>query len=178
MGTRHSVNLPKGMLAGVLGGLAATWAMSESQAWWSRAVDGTEPRSAAGRHDARDWQERTEGQNANELAAEAVGETVLGRPLRRSELAAGAAAMHYSFGSAAGALYGALAEVSPQITSGMGTGYGTLVWAGADEFGMPALNLAGPSSQRPAEAHAQSLAAHLVYGLTLEVVRRAVRRLL
>jgi putative membrane protein len=178
MARRRSTSVPKGVVAGIVGGLAATWAMSEAQAWWTRAVHGAEPQSAAGRHDARDWQERTEGQNANELAAAAVGETLLDRPLRRQELAVGAAAMHYSFGSAVGALYGALAEVSPPIKTGMGTGYGSLVWAGADELGMPVLGLSGPTSERPAEAHAQSLAAHLVFGLTLEIVRRGVRRVL
>jgi hypothetical protein len=172
----HQVSVPKGLFAGAIAGVAATFAMSEAQAWWTRAADGVEPRSAAGRHDARDWQERTEGQNSNELAAEAVGEAILKRPLRRDELAVGAAAMHYGFGTAMGALYGALAEVSPQITRGFGTGYGSMVWAGADELGMPALGLSRPTTERPAEAHAQSFAAHMVFGLTLEVVRRLVRR--
>jgi hypothetical protein len=165
----------KGIVAGVAGGLAATWAMSEAQAWWSRAVDGGEPQSAAGRHDARDWQERTEGQNSNEIAAQTVAAHTIGRPLDREELAIGAAAMHYGFGAGVGALYGGLAEVMPAITSGFGTGYGAAVWAGADEAAMPALGLSRPTTERPPEAHAHALFAHFVFGVTLEVVRRAVR---
>jgi putative membrane protein len=173
--TVREPNVWKGIVAGVAGGLAATWAMSEAQALWTRAVDGREPQSAAGRHDARDWQERTEGQNSNEIAAQTVAEHTVGRPLDRRELAVGAAAVHYAFGSAAGALYGALAEMAHPITNGGGLGYGTFVWAAADEMGMPALGLSGPTTERPLEAHAQSLTAHLVFGLTLEAVRRTVR---
>ncbi len=176
--TTREPNVWKGIVAGVAGGLAATWAMSEAQALWTRAVDGREPQSAAGRHDARDWQERTEGQNSNEIAAQSIAEHTVGRRLDRRELAVGAAAAHYAFGTAAGALYGALAETAHPVTRGGGLGYGTFVWAGADEMAMPALGLSGPTTERPLEAHAQALMAHLVFGLTLETVRRTVRRMM
>jgi hypothetical protein len=45
--------------------------MSEAQGLWTDAVDGDAPESAGGRHDARAWQERSEHQNSNELAAQA-----------------------------------------------------------------------------------------------------------
>ena len=35
--------------------------MSEVQRLWTRMVEGDAPESAGGRHDARDWQERTDG---------------------------------------------------------------------------------------------------------------------
>ena len=59
----------KGILAGAAGGLVGTWAMSHAQRLWTKAADTRVPESAGGKHDARDWQERSEHQNSNELAA-------------------------------------------------------------------------------------------------------------
>lgn len=164
----------KGTIAGLVAGLVGTWAMSEFQGMWSEAVEGHEPQSPGGRHDARDWQERHEGVNANELAADAVARATTGRSLTEQELAVAAPLMHYAFGSAVSAAYGALAEHQRWVTAGAGTGFGVAVWAGADETAMPMLGLADPSRYR-LRSHVQSFAAHLVFGLTTELVRRTVR---
>jgi hypothetical protein len=95
----------QGIAAGAVAGLISTWAMSEAQPLWTRAVDGGAPESAGGRHDARDWQERSEHQNSNELAAHAVAGYVLDRRLTRKELRVAAPLMHYLFGAAVGAIY-------------------------------------------------------------------------
>ena len=71
--------MTKAILAGALGGLAGTWAMNEAQRGWTHVVDGDAPASAAGKHDARDWQERSEGRNSNEMAAQVIATTVIGR---------------------------------------------------------------------------------------------------
>jgi len=136
-----------------------------------------EPQSAGGRHDARDWQEKVEGQNANELAANEVAEHTINRPLTREELEVAAPAMHYAFGAAMGALYGGLYEASRNVRAMGGTGWGMAVWAGADGIAMPLLNLSRPKTEYPLETHAQSYAAHIVFGVTTEVVRRGVRAL-
>src|SRR4030095_10869380 len=114
-----------GFVAGAVGGLIGTWAMSEAQRLWTHVVDGKAPESAGGRHDARDWQERSEHQNSNELAAQAVRTSrlardgkersehqnsnelaaqaiaryVLGRRLTKHELRVAAPLMHYVFGA-------------------------------------------------------------------------------
>jgi uncharacterized membrane protein YagU involved in acid resistance len=67
-----------------------------------------------------------------------------------------AAGLHFSFGAAVGAMYGAL------------------VWLVADEIVMPLIGLSRSTLQRPLELHLQSLAAHLVYGSTTEHVRQAI----
>lgn len=152
--------------------------MSEYQALWSRVVNGGEPQSAGGRHDARDWQEKYEGgQNANEKAAQAVARRTVGRELAEPELEVAAPLMHYGFGASVSGLYGALVEEAPWAASGGGTGFGTAVWLGADEIAMPAIGWAHPQ-RYPAEAHVQSFTSHLVFGLTTELTRRAVRRML
>jgi putative membrane protein len=177
-GQRHETNVLAGVVAGLVGGLVGTWAMSEFQALWSKAADGHEPPSAGGRHDARDWQERNEDQNANELAAQAVAKTTIDRPLTREELEVAAPAVHYAFGATMGAVYGGLAEVSPAVRLLGGSGWGTAVWIGGDEIAVPLLGLSRPDTDYPIEAHAQALAAHLVYGVTTELVRRGVRALM
>jgi len=175
--TRRHVrpDILKGAVAGFVGGIVGTWAMSEFQGAWSRAVDGREPQSAAGRHDARDWQERNEGRNANEIAAQEVATHTIDRTLTQPELKVAAAIMHYAFGSVVSAAYGSLAEQSEWLTAGGGMGYGTAVWAAADEVAMPVLGLSNAEQDYPLEAHLQSLAAHLVFGLATEMVRRGVR---
>lgn len=176
---RKDPSIPAGVVAGLVGGLVATWAMSEFQALWSQAAESFESPSAAGRHDARDWQERNEGgTNANEIAAQVVATHTVDRPLTRRELAVAAAMMHYAFGAAVGAMYGGVAETSDAARALGGAGLGTVVWLGADEIAMPVLGLSDPDEHYPIEAHAQSFAAHLVFGVTAELVRRGVRALI
>ena len=76
--------------------------MSEVQRLCTRVVDGDPLESAGGRHDARDWQERTERQNANELAAQTVAGHLLGRRLTQEELRVAAPVSHYLCGAALG----------------------------------------------------------------------------
>jgi putative membrane protein len=164
----------KGILAGAIGGLAGTWAMSEAQRAWTCAVEGEAPESAAGKHDARDWQERQEHQNSNEIAAQVLATHVIGRPLDRRELGVAAAAVHYTFGAVVGALYGAYTEHLRHRGAGTGIALGTTVWLVADEIAMPLLGLSRPTTRRSVEMHLQSLAAHLVYGCIAAMTQRAV----
>jgi hypothetical protein len=163
----------KGIFSGVVGGLAGTWAMTETQRAWTHAVDGDVPESAGGKHDARDWQERSEHQNSNELAAQAIAGYVLGRSLTRQELRLAAPAIHYLFGAAMGAVYGAYTE--QRETRASGAGFGTTVWLAADEVAMPLLGLSQSTAVRPLEMHLQSLVAHLVFGAATEMTRRTIR---
>ena len=186
-----------GVLAGIVGGLAGTLAMNEVQALWSRAVDGYRSTSAAGRHDSRDWQEKNEDDNANELMAQTVATHTIDRRLTDDELKVAAPIVHFSFGSALGAIYGGIMEAigrreltrqthgrrstdRPDGPSGAilaGAAFGTAVWVGADEIAMPVLGLS-TGQDYPVEAHLQSLVAHLAFGITAEFVRRGVRALL
>jgi hypothetical protein len=174
---RREADAFKGALAGLVGGLIGTWFMSEYQALWSRVVNGGEPQSAGGKHDARDWQEKNEDQNANELAAQAVARNTVGRELSEDELEVAAPMMHYAFGSTMGAIYGAFVEEAPWAAAGAGSAYGALVWVGADEVAMPVIGWSRPQTY-PLESHLQSLTAHLVFGVASEISRRAVRRLM
>jgi uncharacterized membrane protein YagU involved in acid resistance len=61
---------------------------------------------------------------------------------------------------------------------GLGIPYSTLLWLGGDEIALPALGLSKPPTDVPAEKHASALAMHFVYGITLDISRRVLRRVL
>jgi hypothetical protein len=166
------------LLAGGVGGLAGTWAMNEFQRLWSAAVDDRPPESAGGKHDARDWQERDEQQNSNELAAQALAHALLGRRLTRSELQVVAPMLHFAFGATMAALYGRWADRRADANLATGLGFGIALWLVADEMAMPVFRLSGPTSRRPLEMHLQAFASHLVYGAMTELVRQPMDRLL
>jgi hypothetical protein len=175
MEPRHATN-------GAAAAVAGTWAMNQAQRLWTRAAGAPVPHSAGGKHDARDWQEREEHQNANELAAQAAAMIVAGRPLRPDELRYAAPAMHYAFGAAVGILYGAVvgdrsrreSRSVPVVLSGVVLG--TVLWATADEIAMPLLGLSRPTTERGVERHLQSLTAHLVYGIVTAAVFSGMTR--
>jgi hypothetical protein len=164
----------KDVVAGAAGGLAGTLAMNYAQRVWTLVADRSAPRSAAGEHDARDWQERAENQNSNEIVAQALADATIGRRLSDRELSVAASVIHFSFGAAVGAMYGASLDASPHDRRS-GTALGTAVWLTADEIAMPLLGLSRSTLERPVELHSQSLVAHLVYGVVTERVRRSVR---
>jgi len=159
----------------MVAGLAGTWAMSEVQRVWTRAVDGRAPDSAGGKHDARDWQERSEHQNSNELAAQAVATRLIHRCLTREEMRIAAPLVHYTFGATVAGLYGVLADNSHKTHLAAGLGFGAALWLVADVVAMPLLGLSRPTTRRPLEMHLQSLSAHLVYGIMTELVRHPAR---
>lgn len=161
--------------AGAIGGLAGTLAMNYVQRLWTLAADGKPPESAADHHDARDWQERTEHRNSNEMAAQAFARVVLRRHLTGRELSVAAAVIHFSFGAAVGAFYGMLTE-SKMVRRRSGVAFGSALWLAADEIAMPVMGLSDPTWCRPLEMHLQSWSAHLVYGVVAEQVRRGIRQ--
>jgi len=178
------------MIAGAAGGLVASWVMNQFQALWSRMAYGVErPHGAQSlqpgspRHGvARELQERGRDREADDAAvrtAVIVSDRLLGLELaEREKKEMAGAVVHYAFGVATGGLYGAIAELKPATTAGAGLPFGAAVWLIADEIIVPALGLSKPPTEYPPSTHAYSIASHLIYGLTTEIVRREVRRAL
>jgi hypothetical protein len=182
-------NVWKGLAAGVVGGLAASLVMNQFQALWGKLVEGVERSHGAQslqqgspQHGvARELQERgsdEEQDDAAERVASAISEKVFEHKLTESEKDAAGTLVHYVFGATTGAMYGGLAEILPEVTAGAGLPFGAFVWLTADEGLVPALGLSKPPTEYPLKTHAYALASHFVYGLTAEMVRRAVRRAL
>lgn len=176
----------KGAVAGLVGGLVASWTMNQFQAAWTKAAAGFEKPHGAqsmqpseGSQAAGSSAQQSEDQDdATVKAAKAVSEGVFGHELKESEKRPAGAVVHYAFGSATGGLYGAAAEVAPEVTTGLGLPFGVAFWMVADEAVVPLLGLSKGPTEYPVSTHVYALASHLVYGLTTEVTRRAVRNIL
>jgi uncharacterized membrane protein YagU involved in acid resistance len=72
-------------------------------------------------------------------------------------------------------MYGASAETQPSTTAGAGVPFGTAVWLAADEVGLPLAGLSAPPTKYPLSRHLTAFASHMVFGLTVEGVRRLLR---
>jgi len=165
----------KGLMAGVIGGLVASLAMNQFQVLWGKLAE--EAEASQGKKKKKKSQAEGGG-DATVKAAEAISEGVFDHELTKSEEKIAGPAVHYAMGATSGAIYGAMAELTPLVTVGAGLPFGTAVWLVADEAALPALGLSKPPTEVPLSTHAYALASHFVYGLTTEVVRQAVRRAL
>lgn len=184
---RRQPDMWKGLAAGLVGGLAASWVMNQFQAMWSRQTEGIEKAHGAqslkpsGGHEAVEEIRRApqrnseEQEDATEKIASAVSEKLFDYQLAKEEKEQAGAAVHYAYGVAMGGLYGVAAEFAPQIGAGAGLPFGAAFWLVADEMVVPLLGLAAEPEEYPPSTHVYALCSHLVYGLTAETVRRALR---
>ena len=160
----------KGAAAGLIGGLVAAFVMNGFQALLSKMASNDDS------SEKQDSQEKDEP--ATVKAAETISENAFDHRLTKEEKEYAGPAMHYAMGGGSGAVYGALSELMPASTIAAGAPFGAAVWLLADEMAVPALGFSKAPSEYPASTHASALAAHIVYGLTAEAVRGAVRRAL
>jgi len=177
----------KGLAAGVIGGLVASWAMNQFQGWLGKLMEGTErPHGAQSLQQGspdygigRELQERGSDEEKDDAAvrvASAISENMFDHHLTKSEKETGGAVAHYAMSVTSGALYGVVAEILPEVKICAGLPFGAAVWLIADEGIVPALGLSKGPTEYPLPIHAYALASHLVFGVTTEVVRSAVRR--
>jgi Protein of unknown function (DUF1440) len=164
------IDLMKGLLAGVAGGLLASFLMEQFQAAWSAAAAAIRPSEK--KHGGR------KPDPATVKVANLITEKVSGHKIPSEYKPIAGEAVHYGMGATAAAAYGILAEVAPMVTLGDGVVFGTGVWLLADEVAVPAAGLSKPAGEIPLTIHLYALASHLVYGWITETVRRAVRRAL
>ena len=181
--------LSKGFAAGVIGGLAASVVMNQFQKTLGKlfgedekphgaqSLQAGSPQHGAGA-ELRKMGLDNPDDNAAERTANIVAAKLLDRRLSEDEKHVAGAVAHYAFGASAGAVYGVSAEVVSEITAGAGLPFGAAVWLMADEGVVPAFGLSKLPTDYPLSKHAYALASHLVYGLTTDLVRKAVRRAL
>ena len=183
-------DLWKGLAAGLIGGLVASWTMNRFQDVWSKLVKGIESGPQYGFQNV--WCEglkespgsqvskpdpNTEVQDDTTVrAASAVSEKLFDHKLTQSEKKITGPAVHYILGAGVGGLYGAAAEIAPKVTAGKGLPFGAVFWLVVDESAVPLLGLSKGPTAYPLSTHVYALSSHFVYGLTAEVVRRAVRK--
>jgi uncharacterized membrane protein YagU involved in acid resistance len=111
-------------------------------------------------------------------AAEAISSRLFHHDLDPEEKKVAGPAVHYAFGLASGLLYGAMSEAVPSTRMAGGALFGAGLWLVADEAMVPALGFSRPPDEYPASTHVYAFASHLVFGLTLEGARRAIRSML
>ena len=180
----HEASVWKGMLAGLAGGLVASWTMNQFQAAWTRIAEGEEKGHGAQSMRPSEGSKGEQAQDSGDPddatveTAKVISKEVFGHELQESEKEPAGTAVHYAFGTLSGGLYGALAELTPQVTTAAGLPFGAGFWLLADEISMPLLGLSKGPTEYPVSTHVYSLASHLVYGMTAEVSRRALRRVL
>lgn len=167
-------SLWKEIVAGALGGLVASFAMNQFQASLSAASQALSDEKGA---KSESSQSGGESEDATVKAARVVSENVLDRPLPESEKQTAGSAVHYTFGTTIGALYGGCAALLPSITAGRGTLYGTAVFVLADEIGVPTAGFSGPPTETPLSSHAQAFASHCVYGFVTDFVWRTLLKM-
>jgi uncharacterized membrane protein YagU involved in acid resistance len=172
----------RGALAGMIGGVVAAWAMNQFQAATQpKAV--AEPAKPSGGNggvhrpssgDAQRQQQST-GDDATVKTAQAISRKLFAHELTPEEKKVAGPAVHYGYGAVVGGLYGAVAEVWPFIAAGVGIPYGMALFVLGDETAVPALRLGPPPTQVAAKDHADYLAAHIFYGIALDLARRVAR---
>lgn len=172
-------HLARGIVAGVVGGLVASWVMNEFMANLGPPLQKAVQGEAAASNQQQKSQDGEKPDDATMKTADAVVSTVTGgRHLSREEKEKGGPIVHYTFGAMMGGVYGAIAEELPLTTAGFGTAFGAALFTGADLIAVPTLNLSGSSGEQPVSSLATPFAAHLVYGAATETVRRLMRALL
>jgi len=186
---KNEESIVKGVAAGVAGGLVASIVMNQFQSALSKLMSGNERSHGAQSQQpgspqhgiARALQERGSDDpddNAAVRAGNAVSELILEQKLTKSEKETAGTVANYAMGAASGAIYGAFTELAPGASIGEGVPFGAAVWLIADEAIVPAIGLSRSAKNYPLSTHAYALASHLVYGLTTELVRKAVRKAL
>ncbi len=182
--TSRKPSLLRGLIIGAAAGLTATFVMGQFQELSSagqkalekqkKLADGESP-SAIEHEQTLEAQKAAAQENSTEIVARDLAQAA-GTQIPADKKKQAGNAVHYTFGTLMGVVYGVASEFLPEATSGGGTAFGTILFLTADEVAVPALHLSPPPTETAPTDHLQHWAAHVVYGGTLELVRSLLRR--
>jgi putative membrane protein len=144
-------DIAKGLVAGLIAGVVATAAKSAAE---------------------RIYPPRTHGEPE---PPQALAEKVAGHELSGPAKTLAAESIHWTFGAAAGAAYGALAEFYPNATSRHGASFGMTLMALTHEGALPAVGLSAQPADQTTREKSSEMVTHLLFGVVTESVRRFVR---
>jgi hypothetical protein len=179
-------SIARGIVTGVVAGITATLIMDQFLELTTAGQKAAEKQIKLARGESR-WQIAHEQVQQEQQAASQEGPTekvarkiaeATGTSLDREKKKKAGQAVHYTFGTLMGVVYGISAELVPEVTTGAGTAFGTLLFLGADEVAVPAFQLSPAPTDTSATDHLQHWAAHVVYGGSLELVRSLIKRLM
>ena len=173
--TPTSNSIPRGLLAGLIGGAVGTFVLNLFQTASLKGTELAEQQIGDGKKYTKEQQGLLKGyEKAHTITAVQVAGAA-GITLSRKQRRNSPQVVEYAFGTLCGGIYGALAEVIPEVTTGFGTIYGATLFTGASEIVIPALGWIDPPTKRTPVQHLGGLAGNVVYGATTEAVRRLLR---
>jgi hypothetical protein len=168
----------KGLVAGAVSGLAATFVMTQVQKAVGRLSESRavaeHPQHSERRGEAGSARQRT-GDDATVRAASALWRKATGHAPSQRVKEIGGPLLHYGMGAASGAVFGAMAE-RKRLPRWVGLPFGAALFAAADVLAVPLLGLAKPPRRHPFQVYGRALAAHLAYGATTEALTPLARR--
>ncbi|MEO8726111.1 MAG: DUF1440 domain-containing protein [Acidobacteriaceae bacterium] len=171
-GEKRGGNLGISILIGLGGGLAATYVMTQAQS----AVKKLKTKPASEKPKSREQQEREVSEQSTVKIADKVSSAVTDHEVPQEQKQSAGNAVHYSFGTLMGGVYGGMASLLDDAPLGTGLLFGIGLWLAADEFVLPQLGLSKSPTERGLKEHAYEASAHAVYGLTLDAVNQLRKR--
>jgi putative membrane protein len=162
----------KGVIVGSLSGLAGTQFLT----LWKKAAEETSSRKKSSSEAKKSEEEK---EDSTMKTADKLSKAV-GYELSKAEKKKAGNWVHYGFGATMGAVYGLLKETAPRSFRNMnrglsGAGYGSLVFLGAHEIAVPALNLGSNPLKEPLADQVSEYLAHIVYGVGTSLTYNAIR---
>lgn len=151
----NGIKVARGLLAGLIAGAVASFAMDRFQAGVNALTD------ASG----------GDSEPATEQAADAVARVSTGGEVPDAAKPLAGQAVHYAFGALLGAAYGVVAEFRPGVARDGGLPFGLATATLFDEAAVPAAGLGPPPWRAGWGGTLYGYASHLVFGSVLELVR-------
>ena len=145
-------NMAKGLLCGMLGGVAGSVAKVAGELVYNP---------------------RTQGQTPPPVVLE---RRIVGHTMTHGQELAGMQIIHFIFGAGTGAVYGVVAEVAPIVTAGYGSAFGVVLQIFTHESLVPLVGLDVPPWKQPVREHTSEVFTHVLYGVATEAVRRYLRK--
>ncbi len=169
-------SLIRGAFVGAIGGAVGTLVLNSFQTASLQGTEAVEKRLPSPNTYTEQQKGLLEQFNKAHAKTAEVAAWAAGKPLSPAVSKRAVPAVEYAFGAVCGALYGAVAEYLPSITSGFGMTFGAALFTGASEVVLPALGWVPQPSERTPVQHLGGLSGNVVYGAATEGVRRLLRK--
>ena len=166
-------SLWKGAVAGLAGGIVGTFVKSQAEPMLQTLGESLFPPTRAEKErrgaDVTGHPDRMPPATLAQKATDIADVT-----LSRDEKLEAQTAIHWAFGTTAGVAYGVLAEVTA-VEAGYGVPAAAVLFAATHGSTLPAAGLQASPRTLPAAWWVWEFGSHVVYGLTVDFVRRGVR---
>lgn len=154
---RRKRSLPKGLLAGLIGGIAGAAVILIAEEIFPPQAEDQPALIPA-------------------LAGAEQAPSSPAEPARQKTLQY--KALHWGFAAAAGGVYGMAAEMEPSLAAWRGAAFGITLNRLTHESLLPRMGITPSKEEQSTQARVSSWISHAAYGIATDSIRRIVRRLL